>query len=112
MEKQKMKLSKLQGIIVPSQNIELVKTYKNQQVEKIDLTGTTLISYIWCGHPKDASPTAFKLENKDGKGNTWIVYDPSTGTYYQTSEEIANKYFSNNSYLIKDKNLPTKYSAQ
>lgn len=58
------------------------------------------------------SPTAFKLENKDGKGNTWIVYDPSTGTYYQTSEEIANKYFSNNSYLIKDKNLPTKYSAQ
>lgn len=66
-----MKLSKLQGIIVPSQNIELVKTYKNQQVEKIDLTGTTLISYIWCGHPKDASARVVQIEAKDK--NTLVI---------------------------------------
>lgn len=71
MEKQKMKLSKLQGIIVPSQNIELVKTYKNQQVEKIDLTGTTLISYIWCDHPKDASARVVQIGAKDK--NTLVI---------------------------------------
>lgn len=62
-----------------------------------------------------SQPTAFKLENSDGKGSVWVVYDPSSGTYYQVNDEetaLSAVGGSGNAYYIQGKNTAKPYTSQ
>lgn len=40
------------------------------------------------------APTVFNLVNADGKASAWVLYDPSSGKFYQIDESMANGDFA------------------
>lgn len=59
-----------------------------------------------------SQPTAFHLENADGKGAVWVIYDPTSGNYYQVNDEAMAQSVvgEDNMYQIKGSgSKATKY---